>query len=357
MSRCTSYPSVVQRFVATELGEIHLHLVGDPHAEPLVLVHGNTSDGRFWYPLMQVLSNRYRVIAPDLNGFGKTRLGPIRAENGVKGWAQQVVAVMEGLGISNASIITSSMGGIIGWQLLASFSNRLNSLIQISPGSPYGFGGTQGASGKLNAPDAAGSGAGMVNPQLLKRLQSGDRTENQPVSSSPRWLLHHLLMNGAEMGDTELFLDAMLSMDFGAAGYPGDIKESQHWPGFAPGKHGVVNALSPIYLKGLAGAVLEASCKIPILWLRGSEDQIVSNASLSDPASQGCQGLRAKWPGLDVAPPQPMLDQIRELLERYQNAGGRYTEMVLDGLGHCPYIEDPQRTANKISSFLEAGLR
>jgi len=35
------------------------------------------------------------------------------------------------------------------------------------------------------------------------------------------------------------------------------------------------------------------------------------------------------WPGEDVFPPQPMVDQTRAVLKDYAEAGGEYDEVVL----------------------------
>ena len=41
---------------------------------PLILLHGFPLDHRLWLPQLDYLSNHYRVIAPDLRGFGQSTL-------------------------------------------------------------------------------------------------------------------------------------------------------------------------------------------------------------------------------------------------------------------------------------------
>jgi len=53
-----------------------------------------------------------------------------------------------------------------------------------------------------------------------------------------------------------------------------------------------------------------------------------------------------------VFPPQPMMGQMRAVLERYQAAGGRYTELVLAGCGHSPHLERPAEFAAAVTGFL-----
>ena len=51
---------------------MHVAVAGPPDAEPLVLLHGWPQHWYAWRRLIGPLSERYRVIAPDLRGFGWT---------------------------------------------------------------------------------------------------------------------------------------------------------------------------------------------------------------------------------------------------------------------------------------------
>ena len=79
--------------------------------------------------------------------------------------------------------------------------------------------------------------------------------------------------------------------------------------------------------------------KPPILWIRGSVDQIVSDASMFDLANLGKLGAVPGWPGEDECPPQPMVTQTRAVLDAYAAAGGSYREVVFEGAGHGPHVE------------------
>lgn len=322
---------------------------------PVVFIHGNSSSGAFWEPLMQVLEKQRPdvfALAPDLNGFGQTEFRPIQAATGVTDWVADIMALLDALELDRVHLVCSSLGGIVGWRLLADFSGRLQTLTQIAPGSPYGFGGTHGPEGIPNAPDFAGSGAGMTNPGLLSRIAAGDRTQASPRLTSPAWLLQEYLLRGrVKIGPHHPLLDALLSARLSEDGFPGRVMPSGHWPGYAPGNTGILNSISPKYLLGLPQAVLESSQKPPVLWLRGDEDQVVSDVSSSDPAVQGRAGLIPGYPGAQQVPPQPMLQQTRLLLERYTNSGGFYREKLLPGTGHCPYIEAPEMTAEVLLQF------
>ena len=58
------------------------------------------------------------------------------------------------------------------------------------------------------------------------------------------------------------------------------------------------------------------------------------------------------WPGEDVFPPQPMVAQIRAVLERYRRAGGRAEIEHFEGSGHFPPIDAAERWSRTFFDFL-----
>ena len=108
--------------------------------------------------------------------------------------------------------------------------------------------------------------------------------------------------------------------------YPGDMTPSNNWPNVAPGSQGPNNALSPRYMNQATFATI--SPKPAGLWIRGTEDQIVSDTSLFDFGFLGQLGAVPGWPGADVYPPQPMITQIHTVLDNYQANGGQYREVL-----------------------------
>ena len=75
--------------------------------------------------------------------------------------------------------------------------------------------------------------------------------------------------------------------------------------------------------------------------IHGAQDAIVGDASFFDLNQLGKAGIIPGWPGDDVAPPQPMIQQTRAVLARYHAAGGAVNELELENCGHSPHLEYP----------------
>ena len=76
---------------------------------PVMLVHGNLSTGRFYEHLFGGAPERYRLLAPDMRGFGDTERVPIDATRGLRDWADDAHALVRGAGHRRARR-TSSAG-------------------------------------------------------------------------------------------------------------------------------------------------------------------------------------------------------------------------------------------------------
>jgi pimeloyl-ACP methyl ester carboxylesterase len=217
--------------------------------------------------------------------------------------------------------------------------------------SPYGFGGTKDGAGTPCWPDYAGSGGGTASPEFVKLLAAGDRSPDN--NSAPRQIMNLYFFKPpfrAAPEREEAYLSAILSTQMGEAHYPGTMSMSSNWPTVAPGETGMNNALSPKYCNLSSFAHLKP--KPPVLWLRGDSDQIVSDMSLFDFGFLGQLGAVPGWPGAEVYPPQPMVGQMRAVLNAYQAQGGQYQEVVIENCGHSPHVEQPEVFQRHLAAFL-----
>jgi pimeloyl-ACP methyl ester carboxylesterase len=313
---------------------------GPQDAAPVLFLHGNFSSASWWEETMVQLPHGCRGIAFDQRGYGDADpAAKIDASVGLEDCAGDVLALLDLLSIEKAHVVGNSLGGSIIWRLMGEAAERLASVTLVAPGSPHGFGGTRDVNGTPCWPDHAGSGAGVVNRFLVDGLTRGDRQSTELFS--PRQVLRSIVLGeGIAPDQEERLLDGMFCTHIGPLDTPGDTQPSPHWPYFAPGRFGAANALSPKYLLSPA-RIVSAPHKPRLLWIRGSRDQTVSDEAASDPGRLGSAGVIAGWPGRGVFPPQPMIGQTRSVLKKYAASGGVFSETVVDGAGHVPYITHP----------------
>jgi pimeloyl-ACP methyl ester carboxylesterase len=314
---------------------------GDENGTPVLFVHGNASSATYWEETMLALPAGYRAIAPDQRGYGGADPNAkIDATRGMGDLADDLAVLLDTLGIGRVHIVGHSMGGSVIWRFMTDYPNRVLMVTVAAPGSPYGFGGSKGQNGTPCFPDGAGSGAGIVSPDFTARIQQQDTSDEQ---GSPRQVMNNFYWKPPFKPEREeALLLSLLSEHIGEREYPGDSVPSDNYPGSAPGKFGPANALAPIYAKD-AEKLFTVSYKPPVLWVRGADDQIVSDNSMFDVGTLGKLGVIPGYPGEDVFPPQPMVTQTRTFLEKYAAAGGTFQEVVFEDCGHTPYIEQPAR--------------
>jgi pimeloyl-ACP methyl ester carboxylesterase len=347
------------RTISTSRLDTHLRLAGSPDKPAILLLHGNVSSGVFFDRVQAELAERYFVITPDLRGYGRSQAKPVDATRGVRDYSDDLAALLASpeLGLAadaKLHVVGWSAGGNVAMQLTIDHGERVASLTLINPGSPYGYGGTKDADGTPCYPDFAGTGAGAVNPTLVELLAAKDTSADQPVS--PRNVMNTFYWKPPFRPEPEVeerYLAGMLEMAVGPESYPGDAVQSPNWPTVGPGVRGMNNALSPKYLNQSGIAALRD--KPPILWIRGADDQIVSDRSMFDFGVLGELGVVPGWPGADVYPGQPMIQQTRAVFDRYVAAGGVCQELVIADAGHGPHIEKHDEFMNTLFGFL-AGM-
>lgn len=322
---------------------------GSPAAAAIVLIHGNVSSSLFFQDLMLDLAQTNYVIAPDLRGFGGSDTAPVDATRGVADHSDDIEALLNQLGIASADFVGWSMGAGVVMQLAINSPKIINSMTLSAPISPFGFGGTSATGELLNA-DASGTGGAAANPEFIKALAAADTSDSQ---NGPRTVMRQFYVaNPAALNHEEIYLASMLSTKVGENNYPGNFEASVNWPGFAPGNTGVLNSMSPKYFN--TSGIVDIDPKPPVLWIRGDSDAIVNDSSFFDLNTLGAHGIVPGWPGAEIAPSQPMVSQMRLVLDKYQANGGNYREVVLTECGHAPHLEKPTEFAAALRSILKS---
>ena len=324
----------------------HVRTWGPEDGTPVLLLHGNCSSSGYWEPFVRDVvgdAGPWRIVAPDLRGFGQSETAPVDATRGLRDFADDVSALVDaGVFASDAPVVVvgHSMGGGVAMQYAVDHPERCAGLLLTAPISPYGFGGTRDLDGTPTTDDFAGTGGGTVNPDFVARIEAGDRSGDEPTSPRNVMRTAYVADPDAFGDDEDAMVETVLSTATGDDSYPGDSVPSDHWPMVGPGTRGVANSMSPRWFS-VAHELVAMDPKPPVEWLWGTADAIVSDTSLFDMAHLGQLGVVPGWPGIEACPPQPMVGQTRAVLERYAKEGGAFTETRLEGCGHSPHVERP----------------
>jgi pimeloyl-ACP methyl ester carboxylesterase len=107
--------------------------LGSPTAPALVLIHGLGASGRSLDQVAPLLAARFRVIVPDLPGFGSSP-GPAM---GIDGMARSVLEALDEDGVDEFAAAGHSMGGLVAVALAELAPDRVTRLVLVNAPPTY----------------------------------------------------------------------------------------------------------------------------------------------------------------------------------------------------------------------------
>lgn len=105
---------------------------------PVVLLHGSgpgVTANANWDRTIAGLSTSFRVIAPEMVGYGSTER-PDGVIYGVPTWVQHTVDFLDALEISTADFVGNSMGGLVSMHIARLYPERVNKLVLMGAPNP-----------------------------------------------------------------------------------------------------------------------------------------------------------------------------------------------------------------------------
>ena len=111
---------------------LHLRDSGPRDAPAVILLHGFGASLHTWEPWAQALTTDHRVIRFDLPGFGLTGADPSGDYSDARA-VQVLIALMDQMAVTRASLVGNSIGGRIAWTFAAQKPERVDRLVLISP--------------------------------------------------------------------------------------------------------------------------------------------------------------------------------------------------------------------------------
>lgn len=114
---------------------LHVAEAGSPGADPLVMLHGWPQHWWEWRELIPPLAERYRVICPDLRGFGWSEAPPGRYEPEV--FAADLLALLDRLELDRVRLIGHDWGGLASFILCLRHPERVHRYLALNIIHPW----------------------------------------------------------------------------------------------------------------------------------------------------------------------------------------------------------------------------
>ncbi|MFI9818434.1 alpha/beta fold hydrolase [Saccharothrix variisporea] len=152
--------------------KIAFDVVGE--GDPLLLLSGQANARRWWDPIRADFAAGYRTIAVDAVGTGESD-EPADGRYSIARFAEDVLAVLDELGVTRTHVYGTSMGGRIAQRIALEHPDRIGALVLgcTSPG---------GAGALLAAPE-------VVRPLALSKRQA--REALLDLMFTPEYVRHH----------------------------------------------------------------------------------------------------------------------------------------------------------------------
>lgn len=151
----------------TPINTIMMSYRDEGNGPPLLLVHAFPLGSAMWLPQISDLSPAYRVIAPDLRGFGSSTLDEDTPN--LDRYADDLAELLDHLGINRVVLGGLSMGGYIAFAFLRRHRLRVSALILADTRPQPDSAETRNAR-EQNAQLALTHGAGTIADLMLPKL-------------------------------------------------------------------------------------------------------------------------------------------------------------------------------------------
>ena len=133
-ARAPHVEGVRHRFVRT--ARLRMHVAEAGRGEPVLLLHGWPQHWYAWRDVIPLLARHYRVICPDLRGFGWTEAPRTGYRTGEL--VDDLIALLDVLALERVFVVGHELGGRLGFHLSLSQPTRVRGHLALNALHPYG---------------------------------------------------------------------------------------------------------------------------------------------------------------------------------------------------------------------------
>ena len=110
---------------------LYYELAGSPDAPALILSSGLGGSASYWAPNRAALADRHRLILYDHRGTGRSDRH-LQDDFKVEHMAEDILGLMDGLGIARAHVVGHAAGGVAGLALALKAPDRVSCLVVVN---------------------------------------------------------------------------------------------------------------------------------------------------------------------------------------------------------------------------------
>ncbi len=158
------------------INDIEMSYVDRGAGLPVLFVHGFPLDGSLWQPQVDALSGEYRMIVPDLRGFGGSTPTP---QVTMDQYADDLRALLDELGVDAVVLAGLSMGGYIAFAFYRNYPGRVQGLVLVDT-RPQPDTDEARANRAATAEKVRVYGAAWLADEMVGKLMSPATIEHRP---------------------------------------------------------------------------------------------------------------------------------------------------------------------------------
>ena len=113
-----------------EVNGVRLYYETHGSGKPMVLLHGGLGSGEMFGPVIDALAANHRVVAPDLQGHGRT--ADIDRPIDIRLMADDIAALIDHLGLEKPDVVGYSLGGGVAFFTAVKYPEKIGKLVMAS---------------------------------------------------------------------------------------------------------------------------------------------------------------------------------------------------------------------------------
>ncbi|MFO0774534.1 MAG: alpha/beta fold hydrolase [Nitrospiraceae bacterium] len=177
-----------------DIDGVKIALTDEGSGSPIVLLHGFPLNRRMWDPQRETLAAHARVIAIDLRGHGDSDAPLWRYS--MDQFSDDVIAVLDHLGLAQATILGLSMGGYVALALARRHATRVRALVLMDTRAQADT--PEGRAGRFRMAQAAHTQgpSAVADTMLPKLLAPATLTDRPQLVQQVRAMIERMAVSG-----------------------------------------------------------------------------------------------------------------------------------------------------------------